>query len=317
MNFKILIIILVVTLMKGTAHDAVLLDRVIAVVNTEVITWSELYQMMEYEATDQLKGLTEEERRKVFKENEALFLDKLIDFKLQIQEAKRLGLGVEEDEIQEAIENIKKKYSMNDKEFEESLKKEGLTLEEYKRRLSEQMLISKFVNYQIRNKVVVSEDEVKSFFEKSNRELLDSESFKIRQIFFTRPKDDTDRKAIEDRAAAVMQKLKEGEDFSVLSREYSEDPSAQSGGDIGIVKKGDLSKKFVDVLSTMKTGDFSEPFWTEKGLHIVKLDDKVPAPDIEKIKEKVRRQLAEDNISKRYRSYIKGLREKAHIEIRL
>jgi peptidyl-prolyl cis-trans isomerase SurA len=303
--------------MKGTAHDAVLLDRVIAVVNTEVITWSELYQMMEYEATDQLKGLTEEERRKVFKENEALFLDKLIDFKLQIQEAKRLGLGVEEDEIQEAIENIKKKYSMNDKEFEESLKKEGLTLEEYKRRLSEQMLISKFVNYQIRNKVVVSEDEVKSFFEKSNRELLDSESFKIRQIFFTRPKDDTDRKAIEDRAAAVMQKLKEGEDFSVLSREYSEDPSAQSGGDIGIVKKGDLSKKFVDVLSTMKTGDFSEPFWTEKGLHIVKLDDKVPAPDIEKIKEKVRRQLAEDNISKRYRSYIKGLREKAHIEIRL
>lgn len=315
-KLKLLIIILIITVITKNAYNAILLDRVIAVVNKEVITWSELYKMMEYESTDQIKGLTEEERNKVFKENEAVFLDKLIDFKLQLQEAKRLGFEVEQNEIQEAIENIKKKYSMNDADFEESLKKEGFTLEDYKKRLSEQMLISKFLNYQIRNKVVVSEVEIKRFLEQNKRELLDSESYRIRQIFFKRPKDD-DIKSIEEKAAIVIQKLNEGEDFSNLCREYSEDSSAKTGGDLGVVKKGDLSKEFVQIISNMKAGDISKPFWTEKGLHIIKLDEKIPAPDIEKIKENVRKQLAEDIFSKRYKSLIKELREKSHIEIRL
>ncbi|NWF75280.1 MAG: peptidylprolyl isomerase [Nitrospirae bacterium] len=315
-RLKLLIIILVITVITKNAYNAILLDRVIAVVNKEVITWSELFKMMEYESTDQIKALTEEERNKVFKENEAIFLDKLIDFKLQLQEAKRLGFEVKQDEIQEAIENIKKKYSMNDTDFEESLKKEGFTLEDYKKRLSEQMLISKFLNYQIRNKVVVSEEEIKRFLEKDKRELLDSESYRIRQIFFKRPKDD-DIKSIEEKAAIVIQKLNEGEDFSNLCHEYSDDPSAKTGGDLGVVKKGDLSKEFVHVISNMKTGDISKPFWTEKGLHIIKLDEIIPAPDIEKIKENVRKQLAEDIFSKRYKSLIKELREKSHIEIRL
>jgi len=66
--------------------SAILLDRVVAVVNKEVITWSELYKMMEYEATEQVKKMKDEERTKIFKENEALFLDKLIDLKLQVQD---------------------------------------------------------------------------------------------------------------------------------------------------------------------------------------------------------------------------------------
>lgn len=315
-KLKLLIIILIITVIAKNAYNAILLDRVIAVVNKEVITWSELYKMMEYESTDQMKVLTEEDRNKIFKENEAIFLDKLIDFKLQLQEAKRLGFKVEQDEIKEAIENIKKKYSMNDTDFEESLKKEGFTLEDYKKRLSEQMLISKFLNYQIRNKVVVSEEEIKRFLEQDKRELFDSESYRIRQIFFKRPKDE-DIKSIEEKAAIVIQKLNEGEDFSNLCREYSHDPSAKTGGDLGVVKKGDLSKEFVHVISNMKTGDISKPFWTEKGLHIIKLDEKIPAPDREKIKENVRKQLAEDIFSKRYKSLIKELREKSHIEIRL
>ncbi len=310
-------ICLVIFILCYPAYAAILLDRVVAVVNKEVITWSELYHMMEYEATDQLKGLSEEERRKVFKENEALFLEKLIDFKLQLQEAKRLGFEVDKNEIQETIENIKKRYSMNDKDFEESLEREGMTFEEYKRRLYEQMLISKFVNYQIRNKVIVSDEDVKRVLEKDKRELLENESFKISQIFFKKPKDDADRKAIENKADSIMKRLKQGEDFSILSREYSEDTSAKWGGDIGIVKRGDLSKEFIDVISNMKTGDISEPFWTEKGLHIIKLDEKIPAPDIEKIKENIKKQLTEENFSNRYRSFIKELREKSHIEIRL
>ncbi len=299
------------------AHAAVSLDRIVAVVNKEVITWSELYKMMELEAIDQVKALKEEERMNIFKDNEAFFLGKLIDLRLQIQEAKRLGLWVTTEEMTEAIENIKKKYSLTDNAFRESLEKEGLTFEEYRKRLSEQITVSKLVSQQIRNKIVISDEEVKKYMEENKKSPSDSETLRLRQIFFKRPENDADKKAIEDRADLIIQKLKAGEDFSALAKEYSEDPSRRLGGDLGFMKKNHLAKEFVDVLNTMKPSDFTIPFWSEKGLHIVKLEEKISAQSIDEVREDVRNQLADDQFSERYKSWIKGLREKAYIEIRL
>lgn len=301
----------------SVSHAAVLLDRVVAVVNKEVVTWSELYKMMEYEAADQVKTLKEEERMRLFKDSEAVFLEKLIDMRLQIQEAKGLGLEVTPDEVTEAIENIKKKYSLSGNALEESLKKEGLTFEEYKKRLSDQIIISKLISQQIRSKIVVSDEEVKKSVEANKKEFSDSEAFRLRQIFFRKPQNDADKKVIEDKAYSVIQKLKAGEDFSLLAKEYSEDPSGRLGGDIGIIKKSLMAKAFIDVLYTMKVGDFSIPFWTEKGLHIVKLEEKMSSKTIDEVREDVRKQLTENQFLERYKSWIRGLREKAHIEIRL
>ncbi len=304
--------------MLSVASDAaVLLDRVVAVVNKEVITWSELYKMMENEAADQVRALKEEERLKIFKDSEAAFLEKLIDIKLQIQEARRLGLDVTTEEVTEAVENIKKKYSLTDNALEESLKKEGLSFEEYKKRLSEQIVISKVVSQQIRNKVVVSEEEVKKYMEANKESFTDGETFKIKQIFLGRPKDDADIKVIEDRASIIIQRLKAGEDFSILAEEYSEDPSGKLGGDLGFIKKSQMAKEFIDALNSMKVGEFSNPFWTEKGLHIIKLEEKVAAQSTDEARESVLKQLTESQFSERYKSWIKGLREKAYIVIRL
>ncbi|OGW44552.1 MAG: hypothetical protein A2Y66_00445 [Nitrospirae bacterium RBG_13_41_22] len=310
-------LILFILSFPSASNAAVLLDRVVAVVNKEVITWSELYKMMEYEATDQVKTLKEEERTKIFRDSEVVFLEKLIDMRLQMQEAKRLGLEVTPDEVTEAIENIKKKYSLSGNALEESLKKEGLTFEEYKKRLSEQIIISKLISQQMRNKIVVSDEEVKKYMEANKKDFSDSEAFRLRQIFFRKPQNDVDKKVIEDKAYLVIQKLKAGEDFSILVKEYSEDPSGRLGGDIGIIKKSDLAKEFIDILRTMKAGDFSIPFWTEKGLHIIKLEEKMSSQTTDEVRDDVRKQLNEDQFLERYRSWIRGLREKAHIEVRL
>jgi peptidyl-prolyl cis-trans isomerase SurA len=264
-----------------------------------------------------MRALKEEERMRLFKDNEAVFLEKLIDMRLQIQEAKRIGLQVTPDEVTEAIESIKKKYSLSGNALEESLKKEGLTLQEYKKRLSEQIIISKLVSQQIKNKIVVSDEEVKKYMEAHKKDFSDGEAFRLRQIFFRKPKNDADKKIIEDRAYSVIQKLKAGEDFSVLAKEYSEDPSGKIGGDIGIIKKSQMAKEFSEVLYTMKAGDFSIPFWTEKGLHIIKLEEKIPSQTTDEVRESVRKQLTETQFLQRYRSWIRGLKEQAYIEVRL
>jgi peptidyl-prolyl cis-trans isomerase SurA len=302
---------------SAVPHASILLDRVVAVVNKEVITWSELYKAMEFEAATQIKNLNEEERKRLFKENEVSFLENLVNMRLQLQEARNLGIDVTQNEITETIDNIQKKYSMTQADFVESLKKEGLSLEEYRKRLSEQILINKIVTYQIRNKIIVSDAEVNRYTEANKESPTGGETYKLRQIFFKKSEGNTDKKTVEEKTAEIIKRLKDGEDFSSLARIYSEDTSAQTGGDLGYVKKDLLAKEFVDVLSGMNAGEYSMPFWTEKGLHIIKLDEKVSAQNTDQIKENVRKQLAEEHFSEKYRDWIKGLREKAYIEIRL
>lgn len=311
------ILFLLTLILCRQAGAAVLLDRVVAVVNKEVITWSELYKMMEYESTEQMKALSEEDRMRVFKNNEAVFLEKLIDMRLQLQEAKRTGLDVSPDEVKEAMENIKKKYSLTDKSLEENLAKEGLNIESYKKSLSEQILVNQFLNKQVRSKTVISDDEVKNQLDAYMTNLVNEESFKIRQIFIKKPREDAERKAAEEKASLILERLKSGEDFSKLAQELSEDPSGKQGGDLGYVKKNLLAKEFIEAFSKMKIGDTSHPFWTEKGLHIVKLEDRAAPQSIDEIKENLRKQLTEQRFMEKYKSLIQDLREKAHIEIRL
>jgi len=295
----------------------VLFNRVVAVVNKEVITWSELYTAMEFEAATQVRNLKDEERRKVFKQSEAPFLESLIDARLQLQEAQKLGLEAAQKEITETIETIKKKYSMTEVDFTESLKKEGMSLQEYKRRLSEQILINKVVTSQIRNKIVVSDDAIKNHIEEHEAIFNGNEKYKIRQIFFKKPEGAVSKNAVEEKAAVIIKRLKDGEDFSALAWIYSDDPSRKIGGDIGFVTKDLLTKEFVKVISGMNAGDYSMPFWTEKGLHIIKVDEIVSAENIDKVREEIRKKLAEEQFAERYKSWVKGLREKAYIEVRL
>lgn len=313
----ITVITVLFCIVPGLLDAAVLLDRVVALVNKEVITWSDLYKLMEYEATDQVKTLNEEERMKIFKESESAFLEKLIDMRLQLQEARGLGLEVTPEEVRETIESVKKKYSLTDNALRESLKKEGLTFEEYEKRLSEQIIISKLVNQQVRKKIIVSEEEVKKYMDANKENLSDGEAFKIKQILFKGPKNDADKEVIEEKASLIIQRLKAGEDFSVLAEEYSEDPSGRLGGNLGFIKKSYLTEEFVNKLNAMNVGDVSIPFWTEKGLHIIKLDEKIPAQNIDEVRENVRKQLTEDKVLETYKSWIKDLRTKAYIVIRL
>jgi peptidyl-prolyl cis-trans isomerase SurA len=206
---------------------------------------------------------------------------------------------------------------MTDTDFRESIKKEGFTIEEYKKRLFEQILINKVVQYEIRNKIIVSDSDVKKYIETHKEIFSGGEKYRLRQIFFKEPESNRDKQAIEEKALLVIQKLKAGEDFSELAREYSEDPSGRLGGDLGFIEKNLLTKEFLGVLPGMKVGDYSMPFWTRRGLHIIKLDEKISIQNIENVKEDIRKQLAEEKFLESYKSWIKGLRERAYIEIKL
>ncbi len=310
-----IISVMCAVLLAVRAESSVVLDKVVAVVNQEVITWSELYRTMEVDATPQLKAMTPAERRKIFRESEAEFLENIINMRLQIQEAGRLNIRVGEDELSEAISEIRKKYGLSDASFRESLEKEGMTYSDYRRRLSEQILVSKVVNFQVRSKIIVSDTDVEKFMDTNRRLFQDTEGYRIRQILFRKPKDG-DTAVCETRAAEVIGKLKEGAAFAELAKSYSDDPSAASGGEIGFFAKRDLAKEFADALETMKPGETSTPFWTSQGLHILLLEEKTEPKSRAELREEARRMLTNRMFSEKYEAWIKSLRERAFIEIR-
>lgn len=314
-NKIVLIFIVAVFAFSSMASASVIvLDKAIAIVNKEVITWSELYKAMEFEASDAVKAMPSAQKQKVFKDNEAVFLETMIDMKLQLQEAEKHGITASPDAVNKAIDGIKKKYSMSDAAFEAAIKSEGFTLKEYRNKLSEQITINRLIDQEVRGKIVVSDKDIDNYMKDNKDVLKDSEGYALSHIFF---KKIDDKKQLEDRAAEVYRKLKAGADFAEVARQYSEDSSARSGGDLGFIKRSDMSKEFLDVVSTMKQGDTSLPFWSGNGLHILKLNEIRVFTNPQEEREVLRRKIAEELFQKEYRIWIKSLRENSYVEIKL
>lgn len=314
---RLLFVILFIGTTSGSALSTVLMDRVVAVVNQEVITWSELYKTMEMDASPRVKALSDGERRKVFQKNEASFLERLIDIRLQLQEARRLRVGVRKGEVDAAIESIKSKYAMDNAAFKQSLEQQGLTLEQYKRSLQEKIILDRVVGKVIRSSIVVSDEDVKTYIRDNTDAIEEEERYRISQIFLKNPAEPEMKSQVESKAAEIIEKFRKGEHFGDLAQQYSEEPSSKSGGDLGYIKKQDLNRQFREAVSELTPGEISKPFWTQKGLHIIQLMEKAGPVDDENQFEKAREKLFKDIFTKKYGAWIKHLRETSFIEIRL
>jgi peptidyl-prolyl cis-trans isomerase SurA len=288
------------------SYGAVLLDRIVAIVNNDIITWSELRGTIEMEARMVLEGLEGEEKEKRIQEIRKTFLNTMIDIKLQIQEAQRAGLSVGSGETDA---DIKKKYNLTEEAFIGSLKAEGLDIEGYKVKLSEQILISKIVRHKVSENILISDSDIEEYSGAHRDQYHRKEKVKIRQIFFTRPEDDSLKSEAETRAEEVLRRIQNGEDFESLAREFSEDPSREFGGDLGYISRGSMLKEIEDVAFNLETGEVSKPFWSSSGLHIVKLEDRIGSY--------IKEILFEEAFQSRFEDWVKALREKAYIKILL
>ncbi|MDA8387871.1 MAG: SurA N-terminal domain-containing protein [Nitrospiraceae bacterium] len=292
-----------------------LLDRVVAVVNAQAITLGEIYRAMRFDYAPELQSLSGDQKRLFLKGKEAPYLDKMIDMALQVQEAQRQHMKVSDQEIDQAIDSIKQKYKMDDKTFSSALKSEGLTMDEYRQRLSRQMLVSEVVTREVRDELHVGSSQVEAYMKK-NGLWTDNHSvfLKLDQVFFRMPEDPSRKAGIEKTAYEALKKIRSGADFMSVARVYS-----QAEPDVGIVKRDMLSGAMRSVLAGMKPGDVSKPFWTDQGLYILKLEDRVSSaqPGEKGVEEKVKKQLLEAAFQKAYESWLRRLKENAYVQVRL
>ncbi|MBI4590641.1 MAG: peptidylprolyl isomerase [Candidatus Rokubacteria bacterium] len=294
------------------------LDRVVAVVNNDVITLSELQDSLAfllYESKEAVKPGQEE----ALKER---VLDRLIESRLQLQEAAREQLTVDEVDVTEQVAEVMKRFNVKtQEEFERVVKAQGLTLEGVKKRLREQVLIQKVVRRKVQLRVSVTEQEIEKYFVENREKLETGLSYHARHILVAPNPAGSEAawEAARAQAEEVWAKVRAGEDFGELARRYSKDPTARDGGDLGALKQGELAADIEGQILRLRSGDASAPYRSNLGFHIFKLEWKegLSGEALVQAKQQIRDILFRQKYAARFEAWLGEIKKRAIIEIRM
>lgn len=297
------------------ADDSVM-DRVVAVVNNDVITLNELRESVLYfKVEGRVPDMDESELARQL-------LGRLIDGRLQLQEADREQIVVEDAELKDELaERMKKLHAKSDEDFETMVKRQGLTMEAVKQKLREQILISKVVRRKVAFRVSVTEQEIDAYLAENRDKLETGLTYHARHIVIAVEGEPTEAAwaAARDRAERASQRLQEGADFAQLARELSRDGTASDGGDLGTLSRGELAAGIETEILKLSPGQVSPPIRSDMGYHLFKLESKetLDGEGIARVRQQIRDILFRQKYQTRFNAWIKEIKQRAIIEVRI
>jgi peptidyl-prolyl cis-trans isomerase SurA len=306
-----------------------LVDRVVAVVNNDVITLSELDKTgKEFFARIKAKAPEAEMKRAMEKAREEV-LSSLIDKTIVRQHAEKLAIKVTDEEIDRAIDQILAQNNATIEDFRSELAAMNIFEQEYRENIRDQILQSKLISLEVRSRIVIIEDDIQQYYQTEYTQEKGESGYHILQMGFTWRNSITlteagfdTKDAAREKAEEIRARVLEGESFNSLAQSYSNLPSAADGGDIGMFKKDEMAGHMKDVILTMKPGEISPIVETGNAFQFFKLlslregDIVVKAP-YEAVREEIRDILYRQEMEENYKNWVKTLRDEAYINILL
>lgn len=272
---KLVKLILTATLVLsigGAAAKVQPLDRVIALVDTDVVLASELVRR-----TNSVLGAIKERGQSVpdMDKLRQQVLDRLILESLQLQMAKRVGVRVSDAELDTTIANISRENNVDAETFRKQVVAEGTAWNVFREGVRNEIMISRVRNGHVSRQVKISEKEVANLLAQINQEGLSRTQYSLGHIFLALPENVSPEilNQVRDKADRLVRELKAGADFSQYALTHSSGETALNGGDLGWRNLSQLPTLFADSVKNMKAGDFSEPLRSGSGLHILYLKD--------------------------------------------
>ncbi len=305
----------------GVCPAAKVVNRVVAIVDDEVITSLDLdrairrikMDLARMEATQRGRGGVPPTQIR------RMALERLIDDKIFAKEVARAGLRVSDEELDHYINRIKRTNKLSDEDFVASLSRQGLTLKEYRDNLRQDILKQRLINQEVKKLVVVSDADVEKYYKEHSDQYRNLDEVKLRAIFFrVDPKAGLGAEnAVRQKAENVLQKIKNGEPFAKMAQRYSQGPGAERGGRLGPVRASDLLPSMRQALGELRPGQTSEVLQIPQGFVIMQLiersgDKELP---LQKVKKQIRSKLEREMTEKRFREWLKDLRAKSYVKI--
>jgi len=276
--YKGIVLILLGVILLCAPVRAEVVDRIIAVVNDEVITLYEFNTAFEPYRKNIENTYKGNGKEAVIKQTRDTFFQRFIDNILIEQEAKKVGTGiiVKDEEVMEVLKDMLTKQKLSMQDFVKNLAKEGGSLDAVKKDIRTQMMRMRLLRREIKSKVVVTDEEIGEYYNKNRQEYEGQETVRIKQLLLLLPPnaDKTIKEKMKNEALQLHKRVMNGESFDLLVMKYSQGPVAAQGGDVGFIGKGTIIPEVEAVAFSLPIGQVSEVIESNVGFHIIQVVDK-------------------------------------------
>ncbi len=293
-------------------------NRVVAVVNNEVITLYELDKKIREVTGFSPDDLKSKEPQR-FGETRRRVLNLMIDEKIAEEKVKELNIRITEKQVEATIKKIRENRQMSQEEFLTQLQREGLTLEKLQQKVKRDLEKMRLVEFEVSSKIIIRDETIKEYYERNKKDFGNPEKIRVSAIFLTlkRLNDSAERAEIQRKGEEILSRIRAGEDFGELAKMFSDGPAASSGGDLGMFRADQLEPQLKKLIEHMPEGSVSGLIPRQNGIQILKLVEKQlgRTRPLEEVREVIFSILYQEEIERRYETWIQGLRESSYTRI--
>ncbi|MCI0403551.1 MAG: peptidylprolyl isomerase [Acidobacteria bacterium] len=293
------------------SNNRVVLEQIVARVNNQIITLSDLEvarQRVRRELGDQFSGA---ELQQKLQEGEANLLRDLIDQQLLVQRGEDLGLSIEPEVIR-YLDRLRQDLNLPSMEaLEAAITQRGMSFEDYRQDVRNQIMTRMVMQREVAGKVMLDEQVVRDYYLQHREEMARPEQVHLREILVSTVGAAGEAlEAREERVREALEKIRKGEPFEEVAKNYSDSPTAAEGGELGLFEPDKLSEAIRDVVMKLRAGGVTDPLQTPQGYLILQLVQHYAAgvPAFEVVESEIRQKLYFDQVQPALREYLSQMR---------
>ena len=308
------------TLASGATAENQVVDRIVAVVNQDIIVLQDLEEIMTPLRRELAKsGQPPEQASALLYEKRKQVLESLIDQKLMLQSTGKYDLNVDDKEVDAAIERMKAANKLTDESLREALLQQGITIEKFRESFREQILLGRIEHLEVRSRVLITEADVKAEYERNAEKYGGKPQYKLRHLM-KRPNDlmdESNRQTTYAKMVEAREKLNEGVPFADVVAAYADPEFSEAGGELGVFALDDLAPALKAEVDKLSPGQCTPIIDMGQGFQIIFLEKIIQGSGtpFEKVADDIEKELKQKAITQKRQEWLKGLRSHAHIKI--
>jgi len=265
-------LLFLLTLVQHGHAESIPIDRVVAVVNEDVVMESEFNQNLLMVIRQIQKQGQRPPPPEILKEQ---VMEKLIVESLQLQLAERVGVTLNPEEVKQTVERIARQNNVSIAQLQQTIIQDGLSFQTFQKSIARDLIIQRLQQGVVNGRIDISEQDIDNFLNSEEGKRSSNTTYHIAHITLPfKNNNDEARQAALDQANEILSRSEQGEDFGRLAIQYSKSPDAQSGGDLGWRKKAELPSLYAQTIDKLSAGQTSDPILGPSSYHLVKLLDK-------------------------------------------
>ena len=296
-----------------TLGQAKIVERIIARVNSEIITQRQFEQEREKLRAQLSQDYSGADLEVQVREQSKNLLRDLIDQSLMVQKAKDLDINVETDVVKQ-LDDIRQKNNLATLEdLETAVEKEGLNYEDFKDQIRRNLLMREVISREVGSRIMLSREDARKYFEAHKQDFKSPGMVHLDEILISFEKHKPEE--AEKRANEAQAELKAGQRFADVAKKYSDGPGADQGGDVGFAKEGTLAPDIAAVVNKLDIHEFSDPIKIKYGYLILRVSERFSPgiPKFEEVEQHVDQILYDQQMQPNLREYLSQLRKDSYV----